>query len=222
MIGMKKPRICAVIVNNDLEAVREVEPFVDLFEVRIDLIGDGWQELVKQFKKPWIACNRRVDEGGRWQGDEARRVGKILEAVGLGADIIDLELRTTNLKSAVALIKKRTKCLLSFHNLEKTPSLDEMKEIVQRQLEAGTDVCKIVTTAQRFEDNLTILQLIAEFSKTRIVAFAMGPLGFASRVLCPLVGGDFTYASIEPGKESASGQITVRELKKLYEMVARC
>ncbi len=219
---MKEPRICAALVNYDPEAVREVEPFVDLFEVRIDLIGDGWQELVKQFKKPWIACNRKVDEGGRWQGDEASRVEKLLEAVGLGADIVDLELRTTNLKSAVALIKKRTECLLSFHELEKTPPLDEMREMLQRQLEAGADICKIVTTAQRFEDNLTVLQLISEFPKTRIVSLAMGPLGFASRVLCPLVGGDFTYASIEQGKESASGQITVGELRKLYEMVARC
>lgn len=219
---MKKPRICAVIVNNDLEAVREVEPFVDLFEVRIDLIGDGWQELVKQFKKPWIACNRRADEGGRWEGDEAGRVEKLLKATGLGADIIDLELRTANLRQAMELIKKRAKCLLSFHELRGTPPLNNMREIVQRQLEAGADVCKIVTTAQRFEDNLTILQLISEFSKTRIVAFAMGPLGFASRVLCPLVGGDFTYASIELGKESASGQITVGELRKLYEMVSRC
>ncbi len=219
---MKEPRICAALVNYDPEAVREIEPFVDLFEVRIDLIGDGWQELVKQFKKPWIACNRRVDEGGRWQGDETNRVEKLLEAVGLGADIIDLELRTTNLKSAVALIKKRTECLLSFHELRGTPPLDEMREILQRQLEAGADICKIVTTAQRFEDNLTVLQLISEFPKTRIVSLAMGPLGFASRVLCPLVGGDFTYASIEQGKESASGQITVGELRKLYEMVARC
>jgi len=219
---MKKPRICAVIVNNDLEAVRDVEPFVDLFEVRIDLIGDGWQELVKQFKKPWIACNRRADEGGRGEGDEAGRVEKLLKAIGLGADVIDLELRTANLRQVMELIKKRAKCLLSFHELERTPPLNNMREIVQRQLEAGADVCKIVTTAQRFEDNLTILQLISEFSKTRIVAFAMGPLGFASRVLCPLVGGDFSYASIEQGKESASGQITVRELRKLYEMVARC
>jgi 3-dehydroquinate dehydratase type I len=219
---MKKPRICAVIVNNDLEAVRAVEPFVDLFEVRIDLIGDGWQELVKQFKKPWIGCNRRADEGGRGEGDEAGRVDKLLKAIELGADIIDLELRTRNLKQAMGLIKKRAKCLLSFHELRGTPPLDDMKGIVQRQLEAGADVCKIVTTAQRFEDNLTILQLISEFSKTRIVALAMGPLGLASRVLCPLVGGDFTYASIEPGKESASGQITVREMRRLYEMVARC
>ncbi len=219
---MKKPRICAVIVNNDLEAVREVEPLVDLFEVRIDLIGDGWQKLVKQFKKPWIGCNRRVDEGGGWEGDEARRVEKLLKAIELGADIIDLELRTTSLKQAIELIKKRTKCLLSFHELRGTPPLNNMREIVRRQLEAGADVCKVVTTAQRFEDNLTILQLISEFPKTRIVSLAMGPLGFASRVLCPLVGGDFTYASIEQGKESASGQITVRELRKIYEMVARC
>ena len=214
---MKKPRICASMVNNDPEAAREIEPFVDLFEVRIDLIGDGWQELAKQFKKPWIACNRRVDEGGRWQGDEARRVEKLLEAVGLGADIVDLELRTTNLKSAVELIKKRTKCLLSFHELKGTPPLNSLREMVQRQLEAGADICKVVTTAQRPEDNLTILRLISEFPQTRIIAFAMGPLGFASRVLCPLVGGDFIYASIEQGKESASGQIAVRELRKLYE-----
>ena len=219
---MKKPRICAVIVSNDLEAVRQVEPFVDLFEVRIDLIGDGWQELVKQFKKPWIGCNRRVDEGGRWEGDEAGRLDKLLRATELGADIIDLELRTTNLKQAIELIKKRAKCLLSFHELKGTPPLNSLREIVQRQLEAGADVCKVVTTAQRFEDNLTILQLVSEFPKTRIVSFAMGPLGFASRILCPLVGGDFTYASIEQGKESASGQITVRELRKIYEMVARC
>jgi len=216
---MKRPRICAVIINDDLEAIKEVEPFVDLFEVRIDLIGDGWQELVKQFKKPWIGCNRRVDEGGGWEGDEASRVEKLLEANELEADIIDLELRTTNLKQAMELIKKRAKCLLSFHELRGTPPLNSMREIVQRQLEAGADVCKVVTTAQRVEDNLTVLQLISEFPQTRIVALAMGPLGFASRVLCPLVGGDFTYASIEPGKESASGQITVRELRKLYGMV---
>jgi len=214
---MKKPRICACIVNNDPEVARKIEPLVDLFEVRIDLIGDGWQELTKQFKKPWIACNRRVDEGGRWQGDEASRVEKLLEAVELGADIVDLELRTTNLKSAVALIKKRAKCLLSFHELKGTPPLNSLREIVQRQLEAGADICKVVTTAQRPEDNLTVLQLISEFPKTRVISFAMGPLGFASRVLCPLVGGDFTYASIEQGKESASGQITVKGLRRIYE-----
>ena len=216
---MKKPRICAVIVNNDLEAVREVEPFVDLFEVRIDLIGDGWQELVKQFKKPWIGCNRRADEGGRWEGDEARRVEKLLQAIELGADIIDIELGTKNLDKIIRLIKRRAKCLLSFHDLEKTPPLEQMKEVISRQLKAGADICKIITTARGFEDNLTALKLISEFPEARLISFAMGPLGSMSRVLCPLVGGDFTYASIETGKESAEGQITVGDLIQIYQII---
>jgi len=218
---MKEPRICAVIVDSDLEAVKKVEPLVDLFEVRIDLIGDGWQELVKHLEKPWLGCNRRADEGGRWQGDEAGRIEKLLEATELGAGIIDIELRTEGLKRVRELIGKRAECLLSFHELKETPPLSSMREIVQRQLKAGADVCKIVTTAQKFEDNLAVLQLISEFPQTRIVSFAMGPLGLVSRVLCPLVGGDFTYASSEQGRESAPGQITVGGLRKLYEMVLR-
>ncbi len=216
---MKRPRICAVIVDNDLEAVKRAEPLVDLFEVRMDLIGDGWREMVEQLRKPWIACNRSAEEGGSWRGSESKRRDALLKAVELGADIIDIELVTGNLKEIVPLIKKKAKCLLSFHDLKGTPPLDRMREIVQRELETGADICKVIATARRFEDNLTVLQLISEFSGIKIVSFAMGDLGLVSRVLCPLIGGDFTYASIEKGKESAAGQVTVKDLRKLYEMV---
>ena len=219
---MKRPRICAAIINKDFEAIKNIEPLADLFEVRIDLIGDGWQELIKRLNKPWIACNRKADEGGSWKKDEARRVDELLKATELGADMIDIELRTANLPETIRLIKPRAKCLVSFHDLKGTPSFDEMKAIVQRQLESGADLCKVVTTAQSPDDNLTVLQLIRAFPDVKVVSLAMGHLGSISRILCPLVGGDFTYASIEKGKESAPGQITVTELRKIYEMVAEC
>ena len=94
-----------------------------------------------------------------------------------------------------------------------------MKDVVRRQSEAGADICKLVTTATSFEDNLSVLQLIPEFPKLRLVSFAMGPLGLMSRVICPLVGGEFTYASIEKGKEAAPGQIAVNDLITIYQMV---
>ncbi len=216
---MNKPRICAAIMNNDPEAVKEVETLVDLFEVRIDLIGDGWQELVKQLEKPWIATNRTIGEGGKWAGNEARRIEGLLQAIELGADMVDVEFRTKNLQNIVPLVKKRVKCILSFHDLEKTPPLDEMRGIVKKQLKAGADICKVVTTAKEFEDNLAVLQLISEFHENKIVAFAMGQMGQISRVLSPLVGADFAYASIEKGKESAPGQMTVQELIRIYEML---
>jgi 3-dehydroquinate dehydratase type I len=216
---MKKPRICAVVTSSDIRGLKEVEPLVDLFEVRIDLIGDGWVDLAKSIKKPWIACNRMADEGGRWAGNEARRIEQLLRAIELGASIVDIELRAKNLENIVQVIKKRAQCLISSHDMEKTPSLDEMKEVLRQQLKAGADIGKVVTTARSLEDNLTVLRLISEFPAVRLMAFAMGPLGVVSRVLCPLVGGDFTYAAIERGKESAQGQLTVKDLSQIYEMM---
>lgn len=218
---MKKPRICAAIVSNDPKDARQVAPLVDLFEVRIDLIGDGWQELASQLGKPWIACNRSANEGGRWSGKEDERIEQLLQAVELGASIIDIELATPGLDKIVPLVKKRAKCLLSYHNLEKTLPLAEMIAIVQRQLKAGADIAKIVTTAREIQDNITILQLFAEFPGVRLVSLAMGAPGIISRVLCPLAGGDFTYASIEQGKESAQGQLTVKDLIRIYEAIKK-
>lgn len=216
---MAKPRICAVIVNTDLRAIKEVEPLADLFEVRLDIIGDGWPEVVRQLKKPWIATNRIPEEGGQWQGTEAGRIETILQAIRLGAAMADIEVRTKNLENIVPLVKKRAKCILSFHDLEKTPPSEELKGIIQKELKASADICKVVTTAQDFGDNLTVLKLVSEFPDKRIVSFAMGAAGQVSRVLGPLAGADFTYASTERGKESAPGQITVKELREIYGMM---
>ncbi len=216
---MTRPKICASIVNGDLEAIKRVESLVDLYEVRIDLIGSDWNEVARQLTKPWIACNRKRDEGGIWRGGEEERLAELLHALELGAEIIDIELSTENLSDVVTQIKEKAKCLISYHDTEKTPSIAVMKELVQKQLAAGADICKVVTTARKFEDNVSTLQLIREFPEERIISFAMGPLGSVSRLLCPLVGGEFIYASIEPGGEAASGQITAGDLRKIYEMV---
>ena len=216
---MRKPSICASIVNKDTEAVAVVEPLVDLFEVRIDLIGEGWGEIVRQLQKPWIACNRIASEGGNWQDSEARRKEELLKAIRLGASIIDIELSAPNLGNFIPLIKKEARCLLSFHDSGQTPPLDSLKNIIKRQLAAGADICKLVTTAVNAEDNLTILRLIPQFPQANIIAFSMGPLGISSRILCPLAGGFLTYASVKEGAESAPGQLTVEELSDLYGLV---
>jgi 3-dehydroquinate dehydratase type I len=214
------PKICAAIVNDDLDALDGVAPLVDLFEVRIDLIGKGWRKVAARLKKPWIACNRRADEGGKWDGKEAARINELYHAVELGAAIIDIELATPSIAEVVNEIKDRAECLVSYHNLKETPPLDRLRQIIINQLAAGAGICKVVTTARIFADNLVVLQLIADFSSANIVSFAMGAKGQLSRVLCPLVGGYFTYASVGEGRESAKGQVTVRDLREIYRMLS--
>ncbi len=219
---MEKPRICVVVVNKDLEAIKSVENLVDLFEVRIDLIGDGWQEVAKQLKKPWMATNRSTSQGGKWEGDENTRVAELLKSLELGPDLVDIEIQTENLEQIVEVIKQRAKCVVSFHEWEETPPLEKLEEVVRKELEAGADICKVITNAQKIEDNITVLQLIASFPEATLISSAMGSLGSISRVLSPLIGGYLTYASVGEGRESAPGQLTVRDLKKIYEMVGRC
>jgi len=213
---MKKPRICVTIIESNLKAIQEIESEVDLFEIRLDLIGPDWSELVRYIQKPWIACNRSPEEGGQGDPDTLKRVKELLWAANTGASIIDIEQRTPNLAEIVPAIKGRAQCLISFHDTVGTPSYERLIEIAEGQMKAGADICKIVTTAHSLEDNLRVLKLIHRYPERRMVAFAMGEAGRISRVLSPLCGGDFTYACISNGKESAAGQIPVRELKDLY------
>ena len=213
---MNKPRICAVVTEVNPAALQEVEPLVDLFEVRIDIVGEAWPAVVKQLAKPWIACNRLSEEGGLWHDSEARRIEKLLQAIELGAPMIDVELRTHNLDNVVAAVKRRARCLISAHDLDRTPPLDELRAIITRQIKAGADICKVVTTARIPEDNVPVLSLVADGWPVPVVAFAMGPLGILSRLLSPLAGADFTYAAIAPDKASAAGQISAAEMRDIY------
>jgi 3-dehydroquinate dehydratase I len=216
---MQKPQICATIVENDIALVREVEPEVDLFEVRVDLVGPGWPDLVKHLRKPWLACNRSPEEGGRGNPDQIQRVAELFRATEAGAAIVDLEYHTSGLAEIVPLIKKKAACLLSFHDLAGTPAYDELVGIIEGQLKAGADICKIVTQARKFEDNALILKLFDHFREVKLVAFNMGETGRVSRLLSPLAGGYFTYASLAPGKESASGQMSVKEMREIYRLL---
>jgi len=219
---MSKPRICSVIIDrDDVKAAMKVQHLVDLFEVRIDLIGKHWQEVAKQLKKPWLATNRMRSEGGKWEGDEDSRVVELFKALDLGAQFVDIELRTKNVERIVETIKRSAKCIISFHDWKKMPSLTKLESIVRKQMGAGADICKVAAKACKFEDNVTILELIGRFPKTALIALSFGPEGIVGRTLSPLMGGYLTYAAAGQGKESAPGQVPVRELRKIYDLWAK-
>jgi len=59
------PRICGSIANDNLQTILNSERFVDYFELRLDLIGHGWEKVAGYLNKPWVACNRSQIEGAR-------------------------------------------------------------------------------------------------------------------------------------------------------------
>jgi 3-dehydroquinate dehydratase type I len=216
---MTETRIAVAVTDSQADNLKRREPEVDLWELRLDLMGAGWPETARQLTKPWIACNRSRLEGGRGEMDETLRLTELLAGLDSGAAIVDIELSSPAILEIVPGIKRRAECLVSYHNFIETPELSVLNEILQRQLGAGADICKIVTTAHDLKDNLVLLKLIMQNPEVRLVAFAMGSEGRLSRLLSPLAGAYFTFASLERGKESAPGQLTLAEMREIYRLI---
>ena len=228
MKNMCYPRICvSITARTTREALVKMEEGfaqTDILELRIDGIQKvNLKKLVGHNKGEIVITNRVKEEGGDFAGEEKERVALLLEAVALGADYVDVELRTApvliaRLKKKIEACRGQTKLILSYHNFERTPSSKELRKKLDDGYAAGADVVKIVSHAGEPADNLKVLGLIpyAQRKQKEIIAFCMGEKGRMSRVMAPLLGSCWTYASLNKGEESAPGQMTVKELQQMF------
>jgi 3-dehydroquinate dehydratase type I len=195
----------------------------DLIEVRLDCLENRGElaDVAAHGKTPKIATNKLRSCQGRFSGTETEQQQILLTAAKNGFEYVDVELTSPKLKDTVREVKALgAKPIVSFHDFTKSLSLPELNRILEREIASGADVCKIVTTAKRIEDNLTVLNFTsAACSRAKVVCFAMGELGRVSRLLSPLFGGYFTFASLERGNETAAGQMSIQEMKAAYELL---
>ncbi len=219
-------RICVSVlpktVAEALELVEKAEDRgADLIEVRLDGLKEHHKlcDIAGCSKAPLIATNRSVKCHGNFQGSEVERKQTLLNAAKNGFEYVDVELSTSNLKGIVHdLHETSVKSIVSFHDFSQTPSLPQMEDVLTKEMANGADVCKVVTTANSVDDNLTVLNFVSKACKSvKTVCFSMGQLGKVSRLMSPLFGGFFTFASLEKGEETASGQLTIEEMRVAYE-----
>jgi len=224
-------KICVSVMAENVQAakakMKKAFSLADMVELRIDRIGSEKLDALLQSKEGTILItNRKKEEGGFFKGSEEERIAVLKRAVSLGVDIVDIELSSgeaviseiaCHIKDAGA----RTKLLVSYHNFNGTPSDRLLRNKAEACARAGGDMIKIVTLADSMDDNLRILKLIPDCQKKGydVVAFCMGDAGRISRVAAPLFGAPFTFASLEKGSESAPGQMTVQELKSIFELL---
>jgi 3-dehydroquinate dehydratase type I len=214
-------RICVSIqpmttVEAQMLIKKAEELKVDFIEVRLDNISRNakLEDLEVNKKTPLIATDKS-------KRSEADRQMMLLKAAKSGFDYIDHDLHAPKLQSFLNQAKDLgSKCIVSHHDNDKTPTIQDLNRILEREVSSGADVCKIVTTAKKIEDNLALLEFIQSASvRKKPVCFAMGELGKTSRLLSPVFGSFFTFASLDRGSETAPGQMTVQEMRTAYELL---
>jgi len=219
-------RVCIPVMERTerktLRAINQLESKdPDLFEIRLDLlnVSSSIAKIREATDRLIIATNRRKGEGGFFLGREETRLQSLIEAAQAGFDYVDVELSTKNVTTFVDRLKSDgAGVIVSHHDQRATPNLATLESILQKGKLAGADVCKIVTTAKNHEDDLRCLIFVNEHAKeTKLVCFAMGRLGVPSRLLSPIYGAYFTFASSDRGRETGPGQIPISTLRSFYK-----
>ncbi len=217
-------RLCVSITEKTadgvLETLKRLPGDVDMAEVRLDCLGGDYQEIRRALRRicdtrdrPIVVTNRPAWEGGFWQGGEARRLLLLKEAADMGADYVDVELRSL---SSISLNDLPTRRIISFHDFEKTPP---NLEIIFRQCRySGADIVKIVTMPADISDSFRMLEFLKEHPGTspELIALCMGEEGVPTRVLAPKFGGYLSFASQSSQIKSAPGQIEWRDMLGMY------
>jgi len=217
-----KTLICIPIFQKNFKSVMEsaknsVEAGADILELRIDALDDPDPDLVsriiKEIDYPLIATNRRMEEGGFFQGSESERI-EILLAAAKHAKIVDIELQTSD-EHIEKIVKASKSTIISYHDFEKTPSTDQLLDIVHRERAVG-DIAKFAVMPQNISDTLTVLNVLSQVKDT--VGISMGDIGKYTRVVAPLFGSPITFASLD--NKSAPGQIDIKTTKNILELLS--
>jgi 3-dehydroquinate dehydratase-1 len=216
-----KTLICVPIFEKDFNSVIKsakdsIEAGADILELRIDALDhpnpDFVSSIIKEIDYPIIATNRRLDEGGFFKGSESERT-EILLAAAKQADIVDIELQTHE-KHMKKIIKASKSTIISYHDHEKTPSIEHLLDVVQRERSIG-DIAKFAVMPQNISDTLVVLNVLSQVQDT--IGISMGKIGRYTRVIAPLFGSPITFASHD--KKSAPGQLDINSTKNILELL---
>ena len=213
---LSNKNLCVSIANKSFDECMDISKKSDLVELRLDLLNLNLDELKQLFNldTKYVITNRL--------GDFINEQGSafLKNIIDLGADFIDIEIEENN-EYVTDLIEysKTTNCkvILSYHNFEHTPNIEEMQQIIDSAKQQNADYIKIAVQASTQKDVLRILSLYE--NNDRLIAFGMGEVGRISRVTSLYMGAEFTYVSIDDDNKTASGQLTVDEMNKVFGLI---
>lgn len=135
---------------------------------------------------------------------------------------LDLDIATN--KKMVVKIKKafpHIQIIISYHNFKSTPSLSELRKLVEQMKKIPADIIKVATHANSISDSLKMLSFLSQQTnqKQKFICLCMGKYGRLTRLAGHLVGNYLMYAPMRAAHLTAPGQITIHELRKILKSI---
>ena len=236
LIGDGMPKICAPVIESTQKGILDMAEAVynseaDIMEWRVDyyeyfydtarinqLIFDI-KEILKE--KPLLFTFRTSYEGGRMD-ISYKEYFKLLSMAGINADLVDVEIyRNENIKELTGLLRKHAAVIGSYHDFNGTPPAEEIAGRLVYMKNMGADIPKIAVMPKKRIDVINLMEasLAARerLGGAPVITMSMSGMGLVSRIAAENTGSAVTFGCI--GKPSAPGQIEVKRLKELIDLL---
>jgi 3-dehydroquinate dehydratase I len=221
-------KVCVSITSSapeDLknQIMRAFSYGADFVEIRFDfLMPPDMQEslkIVESIRNRAVFTLRSVQQNGKFIGKNEDRIFWLKQLALSQPMLLDIELHTLRDNDELVdfFTEQKTRMLVSWHDFEKTPTRNELIDLLG-EMRIYSNYVKLVTTARNVDDCIRLLDLYKVVTELNLISFAMGELGILSRILCTIYGNaPFTYAALE--EPFVSGQLTIQQMRKLYDII---
>jgi len=128
--------------------------------------------------------------------------------------LVDIELRqAAAMRDVIGEARERgAEVILSYHDFQRTPRPEKLRELARRARDAGADVFKVATMTEKPRDLATLIEFLAnEKGALPLSVMGMGTYGKVSRLVLAQAGSCLNYGYL--GAANASGQWPVAALK---------
>jgi 3-dehydroquinate dehydratase-1 len=209
--------ICISIADVTIDEAVNIIANSELSEVRLDRLIFCKDDIARLFshKNSTIATYRPTAGLA-----ESERKAWLIAAINAGAQYVDIEVESADdFKNEIIETAKSKNCkvIVSYHDYNKTPLINELEEIIKWCFDSKCQMAKICCHVNSYDECARLLSLYSYGYP--IISIGMGPMGKITRIASLLLGAPFTYASIDDSKKTAPGQIDSKKLKEILEMI---
>ena len=228
---MSKSLIClcltASTVKEDLALIEKYRPYIDLVELRVDLLDDDEKLNIRDFPAkaeiPCILTIRRTVDGGKFSEGEASRSMLFARALAFANEdskknfaYVDFEedFHISSLQDAA--MAYGTKIIRSFHDM-KNP-VENISEKLRSMHGSRFEIPKIAFMPHSLKDVTNLYREMQDFKDSDQIVCAMGPLGLPTRILAEKFHSYLTYTSPEDLELNLSdiGHTDPKTLEEIY------
>jgi 3-dehydroquinate dehydratase-1 len=212
------PLVVGVIASwADLQFALQLRKLPDLLELRLDCfwdIADDLENKLSMLAAPLIITARHPREGGANNLSIQKRRDLLLRFLPR-ARYVDVELRSVNaLRPVVARARrKNVRCILSFHDLNTTPSVRSLHAKARAAKARDAAIFKVATRTDSPDQLARLLDFFTNHDVDLAVsAMGLGKLGTKSRRELMRRGSVLNYAHLR--RAHISGQPSFSEIRR--------